>query len=168
MIPVVSFIGHRGSGKTRLLAQLIPVFIDRGYRVGAVKHAPSLEQLDATASDSATHLDAGANRVLLRGAVRSALFWNHEGALDARDIERLFPECDLVLVEGLKGGPFPKIEVFRERRDGVREPLAGGIDVVAVVTQDRIGVPDAVTVLPPSRPEEIADFIEEHVLGISA
>jgi molybdopterin-guanine dinucleotide biosynthesis protein B len=166
MISIVSFVGHRNSGKTQLLAQLIPVLAERGHRIGVVKHAPDLEQTDAPGSDSAICLDAGADRVLLRGAARSAVHWAHTEELGAEEIERQFPKCDLVLVEGLKHGPFPKVEVFRQGAVTVRRPIAGDIDVVAVVSADPVGVPDDVVVLSPSRPDQIADFIEDVLLGI--
>jgi len=58
-----------------------------------------------------------------------------------RLIERLFAGYDLVLVEGYKHGPFPKIEVYR-RLDTRADPLAGEVDVIAVVTKEKVALPD--------------------------
>lgn len=168
MIPTVSFIGHHNSGKTRLLAQLIPLLTERGYRVGAVKHAPHLDEADVPGSDSAIHLDAGANRVLLRSSSGSALYWRHEEERLEDGIDRLFAGCDLVLIEGCKRGPFPKIEVFRYGREIAREPLAGEIDVVAVVTEDRAALPDDVALLSPHDLHEVGDFVEALLFGEQA
>ncbi len=160
MIPVVSIIGHHNSGKTGLIVQILSTLVARGLRVGTVKHAPHLEQPDAPGSDSAAHLSAGATRVLLRGRRSSALFWVHgESALDG-EIGRLLVDCDLILIEGGKETAYPKIEVFRRGSDPTRQPLAGEIDVAAVVTDDRVALPDGLQVLSARDVERIADLVE--------
>jgi len=161
VIPVVSFIGHHDSGKTRLLVEIIPLLVERGYRVGAVKHAPHLAEVDRPDSDSEQHLAAGATRVLLRGERTSSLTWQHGNEDLPAELERLFAGCDLILVEGLKRGPWPKIEVFRRGRDVRREPLAGEIDVVAVVTDEHVALPDGVRTLSPRDREAIVQLVEE-------
>jgi len=164
MVRAVSFIGHHNSGKTRLLTQLIPLLSERGYRVGSVKHAPHLELLDARESDSAQHRAAGADRVLLVGATSSALFWSNRTEEDvAATITRLFSGLDIVLVEGLKSGPFPKIEVYRRSHHVPREPLAGQVDVRAVITDDPVALPDDVDLLSPGQLLDIADLVESLV-----
>ena len=165
MIPILSIVGHHDSGKTRLVATLIPLLIERGYRVGTVKHAPHLEHVDEAETDSATHLEAGAARVLLHGERASALFWRRQSELSSAEIDQTFFDCDLVLVEGMKAGPFPKIEVFRRGRDLRREPLAGELDVCAVVTSDHVALPDGVVLLSPRRTDAIVDFIESLLFG---
>jgi len=165
MIPAVSFIGHHDSGKTRLLSRLIPFLVDRGVRVGAVKHAPHLAAAEEPGTDSGALAAAGAEPVLLLGESDAVLRWRRspEEGIE-RLIDRLFPDCDLVLVEGLKRGPFPKIEVFRRGRETAREPLAGEIDVIAVVTDDRIAAPDGTAVLSPNDLPGIADLLESILL----
>jgi molybdopterin-guanine dinucleotide biosynthesis protein B len=160
MIPTVSFIGHHDSGKTRLLSRLIPLLVARGLRVGSVKLSPHLEHVDRERTDSAMHFASGALRTLLRGETESALFWRHGAESIRGELDRIFVDCDLVLVEGGKRGPFPKIEVFRRAGDLRREPLAGEIDVAAVVTDERIALSDDIDVLPPHALEAIADLVE--------
>jgi len=164
MTQVVSFIGHHNSGKTTLLAQVITILLERGYRVGAVKHAPHLEEMDSPDADSTRLHDAGAEQTLLVSENTCALFWDTDPdeAIE-RLIERLFAGYDLVLVEGYKHGPFPKIEIYR-RLDTRADPLAGEVEAMAVVTKEKVAVPDGVKVLSPRRPDEVADFIEETFL----
>ncbi len=165
MIPAVSFIGHHDSGKTQLLSRLIPFLVDRGFRVGAIKHAPHLSTPEEPGTDSGALAAAGAEPVLLLGESDAVLTWRRspEEGIE-RLIARLFPDCDFVLVEGLKRGPLPKIEVFRRGREIAREPLVGEIDVIAVVTDDRIAAPDGTVVLSPSDLPEIADLLESTLL----
>ena len=62
MTAVISFIGHHNSGKTTIITQVITSLLERGFRVGAVKHAPQLDDLDSADTDSARLRDAGAGR----------------------------------------------------------------------------------------------------------
>jgi molybdopterin-guanine dinucleotide biosynthesis protein MobB len=164
MVPVVAFIGHHESGKTIFLTRLIPILVERGYRVGTVKHAPQEEAFDRPDKDSSRHRAAGAEQTLLVGETGCALFWDDvTGEPIEGMVERLFADYDIVIAEGLKHGPFPKIEVYR-RLDARVEPLAGEIDVVAVVTREHVALPDGVRVFSPRHPEEVADFIEERFL----
>jgi len=165
MIPAVSFIGHHDSGKTRLLSRLIPFLVDRGFRVGAIKHAPHLDAVVDPETDSGALAAAGAEPVLLLGESDAVLTWKRspEEGIE-RLIDRLFPDRDFVVVEGLKRGPLPKIEVFRRGREIAREPLAGEVDVIAVVTDDRIAAPDGTVVLSPSDLPGIADLLESILL----
>lgn len=165
MIPAVSFIGHQGSGKTRLIIRLIPLLLERGYRVGTVKHASHEENLDLAGKDSFRHRAAGAEQTLVVSGSSCALFWEPPPEESPEEtLERLFQGFDLVLVEGFKHGPFTKIEVYRCFGELSVEPLAGQIDVVAVVTDERVALPDGVVVLSPRRLEEIVNFLEQALL----
>ncbi len=156
---VVAFIGHKASGKTAFLRKLIPVLVERGYRVGTAKHvAPDVEP-DTPGKDTHLHREAGAERALLYSDVRGALFWDHDGVPVAEYIERYMAELDLVVLEGFKGSDFPKIEVYRSG-----EPLAGRIPVLAVLSVRPVRVPDGVAVLPLD-PEVVADFLEAELLA---
>ena len=52
MIPTVSIVGHHDSGKTRIISRVIPMLVERGFRVGTVNDSPPLESIDAPATDS--------------------------------------------------------------------------------------------------------------------
>lgn len=155
---VVAFIGHQGSGKTTFLRKLIPVLVERGYRVGTAKHVGSEVEPDTPGKDTYLHREAGAERVLLYSDLHGALFWDHEGTAVEDFLARYMANLDLVLLEGFKDSAFPKIEVYRSG-----EPLAGRIPVLAVITDRPARVPDGVPVLPPD-PELVADFLEAEVV----
>lgn len=166
MIPAVAVIGHHDSGKTRVVVALVQRLVELGYRVGTVKHSPDLSEIDVPGADSARHREAGAARTLLCGETTSALFFASGETDDlARDLDSLFVGCDLVLVEGYKHGPWPKIEVFRRGRDLRREPLAGEIDVLAVVTDEHVALPDGVRRFGSREIERLTDFVEALIAG---
>ncbi len=154
---IVAFIGHKGSGKTQLICELIPILRARGYRVGTVKHvAPEVEP-DRPGKDTHRHRLAGAERVMLFSDRHGALFWDHDGAELSGFLEKFLGDLDIVILEGFKRSPYPKIEVY-----SIGEPLAGEIPVLAVVTGRKVVVPDGVRLLPRD-PEVIADFIETEI-----
>jgi molybdopterin-guanine dinucleotide biosynthesis protein B len=159
---VFGFAGWSGSGKTTLIEQLIPRFIAHGLTVSLVKHAHHEFDLDQPGKDSFRHREAGCSEVLVTSAVRWALQHELRGrpelTLDEA-LQRLSP-CDLALVEGFKGSPISKLEVYRE---SVGKPLLHPRDpeIVAVATDGALAT--ALPVLPLGDPDAVATFILRHV-----
>lgn len=112
---VFGIAGRSGMGKTTLLERLIPALRDQGLRVSLIKHSHKDIEVDRPGKDSFRLREAGCQEVLLLGRTRWALM--HELRGDAEpDLDYLLSriqDCDLVLVEGFKGGAFPKLEVWR-------------------------------------------------------
>lgn len=112
---VLGIAGHSGAGKTTLLEKLIPLLRADGVKVSLIKHAHCGFDVDRPGKDSYRHRQAGAGEVLVASDVRWALMHENETARPPQLPEllaRLSP-CDLVLVEGWKRDPIPKIEVHR-------------------------------------------------------
>ncbi|WP_439596870.1 molybdopterin-guanine dinucleotide biosynthesis protein B [Falsiroseomonas sp.] len=112
---LIGLAGWSGSGKTTLLSRLIPELGARGVAVSTVKHAHHHFDVDRPGKDSFAHREAGARQVLVSSARRWALMTELRGAAEPPLTEllaRLDP-VDLVIVEGFKRDPHPKIEVFR-------------------------------------------------------
>jgi molybdopterin-guanine dinucleotide biosynthesis protein B len=112
---VIGLAGWSGAGKTTLVARLIPALIARGVSVSTVKHAHHNFDVDQPGKDSFEHRQAGAAQVLVSSANRWALMTEHRGAAEpplSELLARLNP-VDLVVVEGFKRDPVPKIEIFR-------------------------------------------------------
>ncbi|MCD6042812.1 MAG: mobB [Burkholderiales bacterium] len=110
------FAGWSGSGKTTLIEQLIPRFVQRGLRVSLIKHAHHTFDVDHAGKDSWRHRQAGASEILVTSSRRWVLMHElrgaHEPSFDEQ-VKRISP-CDLLLVEGFKHAPIPKLEVWRK------------------------------------------------------
>jgi molybdopterin-guanine dinucleotide biosynthesis adapter protein len=159
---IFGFAGYSGSGKTTLIEQLIPIFTARGITVSLIKHAHHTFEVDQPGKDSYRHRKAGCAEVLVTSSRRWALVHELRDAPEptlAEQLQRMSP-CDLLLVEGYKHEPIPKLEVYRAE---IGEPLIHPQDenVVAIATDMRLN-----TALPQfdlNAPEAIADFVLAHV-----
>lgn len=150
--------GYSGSGKTTLLEKLIPQLTARGIKVSVIKHAHHGFDIDRPGKDSYRHREAGATEVLIscgeRWALMHELRREKEPSL-AELLGRLAP-CDLVLVEGFKTEPIPKLEVYRPANG--KPPLyPERKDIVAVASD--VQVDSGLPRLDVNDPAAIADFI---------
>ena len=162
---VIGIAGYSGSGKTTLIEKMIPVFVAEDLRVSLIKHAHHEFDVDQPGKDSWRHRHAGCCEVLLTSSVRWALMHELRGAPEPTLQEQLkhLSPCDLVIVEGFKSEPIPKIEVHRA---GHPVPLLhpGDPHIVAVATDQPLA-----TKLPQlelNDPEKVARFVIQH-LGLN-
>jgi molybdopterin-guanine dinucleotide biosynthesis adapter protein len=161
---ILGIAGYSGSGKTTLIEKLVPVLLQEGLRVSLIKHAHHQFEVDQPGKDSYRHRQAGCTEVLVSSSQRWALMHelrgDEEPALE--DLLPRFSPCDLILVEGYKNDPIPRIEVHRAGGD---RPLLFPHDphVIAVATDEpletrlpQFGLDDA---------PAIARFVIEFVIG---
>jgi molybdopterin-guanine dinucleotide biosynthesis protein MobB len=142
MPPVVSIVGRKNSGKTTLTVAVAVELKRRGRRIATIKHGHHGFETDQPGKDSWRHFhEGGAEAVTMAGAGKIALVMRTDGEPDPVAIVRDFYAgrgYDLVLAEGYKHGPFPRVEIFR--RAVHDEPLHDLADpaapLVAVVTDD--------------------------------
>jgi molybdopterin-guanine dinucleotide biosynthesis adapter protein len=136
------FAGYSGAGKTTLIEQLIPRFVAHGLRVSMIKHTHHSFDLDKSGKDSFRHREAGASEVMLVCDQRWVLMHELRGAPEPsfeEQIANLSP-CDLLLVEGYKATPVPKLEVHR-RENGKPFIWPENESVLAVATPDAADLP---------------------------
>ena len=117
-LPVLGFAAFSGTGKTTLLKQLIPLLAAQGVRVGVIKHAHHNFDIDQPGKDSYELRKAGASQMLVASSKRQALMTEYSTPQEPRLDELitcLDPDnIELVLIEGFKHVPFPKIELHRQ------------------------------------------------------
>ena len=156
--PVIGIAGWKASGKTTLAVRLIAEFARRGLQVASVKHAHHAFQIDAADTDSARHRRAGARQVAIVSARRWAVI-RELGAAPEPDLPAVLAQlapCDLVIVEGYKQAPIPKIEA-RRRAALSHRPLAQTDQGVIAIAADH---PVEDTGLPIFRLDDIAAIAE--------
>jgi len=118
-VRVIGLAGWSGAGKTTLLVRLLPVLVARGVRVSTLKHAHHRFDVDKPGKDSWEHRQAGATQVLVSSEARWALMTELRGAPEPglRELLRHLAPVDLVVVEGFKRDPHPKLEVHRRANE---------------------------------------------------
>src|SRR5688500_3993205 len=150
---IFGFAGWSGSGKTTLIEKLIPRFVKLGLRVSLIKHAHHSFDVDHPGKDSYRHRHAGASEIMVTSSRRWVLMHELRGAAEPPFEEQLkhFSPCDLLLVEGFKHAPIPKLEVWRAVTG---EPLLHPNDphIVAVAYDSKIA-----TQLPELDPNDAAE-----------
>jgi len=132
---IFGFAGWSGSGKTTLIEQLIPRFVKRGLKVSMIKHAHHSFDVDKPGKDSYRHREAGCSEVMVvsdrRWVIMHELRGEREPSLEEQ-IEWISP-CDLLLVEGHKYHPLPKLEVWR-RENGKELLHPNDTHIVAIAS----------------------------------
>ena len=110
---LVAFVGGHDSGKTTLIEDLLPLLAARGLAVGAIKHTSRMVEDDVVGKDSHRLGAAGCEAWALVTPERAAV-WRRVGAAPLAElVRREFSGFDLVVIEGYKSLPIPKVEVAR-------------------------------------------------------
>jgi len=161
-VKTFGFAGWSGSGKTTLIEKLMPRFTGSGLRVSLIKHAHHTFDVDHPGKDSYRHRQAGASEILVTSSRRWVLMHELRGAAEPAFEEQVkhFSACDLLLVEGFKHAPIPKLEVWRAVTG---EPLLHPNDphIVAVASDRHVAT--KLPLLELDDDQSIAQFILAHL-----
>ncbi|WP_181707894.1 molybdopterin-guanine dinucleotide biosynthesis protein B [Chthonobacter rhizosphaerae] len=130
--------GWKNAGKTTLVVGLVTAFVARGLSVATVKHAHHGFDVDHPGTDSHRHRQAGAGQTALVSARRVALMKelaspDEEPSL--ADVLAALDPADVVVVEGWKREPIPKVEV-RRREAARHDPLHPADPAVVAIAAD--------------------------------
>ena len=119
--PFFGLAGWSGSGKTTLCTKLIENFTKIGIKVGTLKHAHHKFELDKPGKDSFNLRKAGSRPMIISSKERFALIQENDNNEEKSLFQMLemfakdpIQKCDLIIVEGFKNEPIPKIEVYRK------------------------------------------------------
>lgn len=163
LVPVVSMVGKSGSGKTTLLEKVIRELASKGYSVGIIKHDAHGFEIDHEGKDSWRHKKAGAVTVALSSPEKFAVIkevkkeWAPE-----RIISAYLTDVDVVITEGFKTGPFPKIEVIR--RENSAKPVCAGDKTLMAFATDVKTLKTKLPVFGLNDFKKIARFIEKEII----
>jgi molybdopterin-guanine dinucleotide biosynthesis protein B len=170
MVPVISFVGDSGVGKTTFLEKLIGVLKARGLRVAAIKHDVHNFEIDYPGKDSWRLTEAGSDVVVISSRDKLALIERPDTERSLIGLVQMVSDrVDIVLTEGYRGAAAMKIEVSRKAHSHVLTARLD--DLIAIVSDERFdyavpqfdlddaaGVADLLTgrfALRPSRPTPV-------------
>lgn len=157
---IFGIAGWKNSGKTGLAVRLVTELTARGYKVSTIKHAHHDFDIDKVGADSWRHRQAGAHEVTIVSGTRYAIMHELRDTPEPTLVEvlaRLAP-CDIVLIEGYKREPVPKIEA-RRLEAANRTPLAPTDPHIAAIAADHPVEETGLPVFDLDDTLAVADFI---------
>ena len=160
MIPFVFLAGYSNSGKTTVMASLIRIIKQRGYRVAAVKHAAHGYTMDPPGTDSWHYAEAGADQVVVAGPESLSIHEFYQSEKSLGEIMDRIENVDIILVEGYKNQPGPKIEIFRQEHSRDRIPMSS--NMLAIVSD--IPIDGELPRFSFDELEELADLIIKNII----
>lgn len=112
MAKIIDICGVKNCGKTTLISGLTDLYASRGCKVAVIKHDGHDFECDIPGTDTRAFTDSGAYGVACFSGNR--MFVHRQGTGEKEDqLIALFPEADIIFIEGLKNSTFDKIEVVR-------------------------------------------------------
>ncbi|GBF35199.1 molybdopterin-guanine dinucleotide biosynthesis protein MobB [Desulfocucumis palustris] len=155
MIPFVFIAGYSNSGKTTVVERLVKALKNRGYSVAAIKHAAHGYSVDPLGKDSWRVFRAGADQMILAGPDSYTVHHGCRRPPALQELLREIRDVDIILVEGFKSEPGPKIELYRNNHSTRRLPPDS--NVIALVTDAPLE--DGLPRFGFEQISELADFI---------
>ena len=159
----VAFTGPSGSGKTTLVEKVAKILIKKN-KVAIIKNDPKDKAVfDREGKDSDKFSKTGAE-VVVTSPTRTTYFSKREKTLD--DIVEMINDFDILLVEGLKTLPLPRIAIFRNKIDESYFSCSEAIAVDDSVNIADYSIPGNITILDLNNSSEIIEWINEHAKEI--
>lgn len=155
---VLGISGVKNSGKTSLIAKLIPSLQKKGYEIAVIKHDGHRYDPEPEGTDTHTYYKAGATGWAIYDGEKFS--FNQKKKMTADDLLPFFQGADLVLIEGLKGSDYPKFELMRKVNG--TDPVCKEETVLAYVVDFPYGGPK--TVFKFHEIDGMTDFIIERLL----
>jgi len=133
MPPIFCIVSlERSRGKTSLIERLVRELSRSGIRVATIKH--SREQIDLKNKDTYRHLEAGALETVYISPVELITMRRVQASLEDA-VSSLHVDPDLILAEGFKSSPYPKI-LCSSSLEEAEEAMRRISNVVAVVISE--------------------------------
>jgi molybdopterin-guanine dinucleotide biosynthesis protein B len=161
----VAFTGPSNSGKTTLILKVARKLIhEHNLEVAIIKHDPKDKaRFDVEGKDSYKFSDTGAE-VIVTSPNRTTYFSHRRSELE--DMVRLFGDFDILLVEGLKNLPLPRISVFRDSIDKDYFAYMNALAVDESIELSKYEIPANVAVLDLNNADEVISWIKNNAKEI--
>ncbi|MBA1421326.1 MAG: molybdopterin-guanine dinucleotide biosynthesis protein B [Epsilonproteobacteria bacterium] len=155
----VAFTGLSNSGKTTLVEKVAKTLIS-GRKVAIIKNDPKDKaQFDVEGKDSDKFTKTGAE-VVITSPTRTTYFSQREKTLD--DIVSMINDFDILLVEGLKTLPLPRIAIFRNKIDESYFACSEAIATDESINLSDYNIPEHITLLDLNNTTQIIEWIDTH------
>jgi len=159
----VAFTGPSGSGKTTLVEKVAKVLIE-DQKVAIIKNDPKDKAVfDVEGKDSDKFSKTGAE-VVVTSPSRTTYFSKREKTLD--DIVAMINDFDILLVEGLKTLPLPRIAIFRSQIDESYFSCSEAIAIDETIDQTQYVIPENIDILDLNNITQIIEWINNHAKQI--
>lgn len=159
----VAFTGPSGSGKTTLVEKISKVLIQT-QEVAIIKNDPKDKAIfDIEGKDSYKFSQTGAE-VVVTSPSRTTYFSKRHKEL--KDIIKMFDHFDILLVEGLKTLPLPRISIFRDEIDESYLDCSEAIAVDDSVNLSDYNIPKHIAILNLNDTNEIISWIEKNAKSV--
>lgn len=160
--PIISFVGHSGSGKTTFIEKLIPLLVKAGLKVAVIKHDVHGFEMDKPGKDTWRHKKAGAAATMISSPTQIGLVMDVDYDHQPHELALLFSFADVIITEGFKYGPYPKLEVFRPEATNDSVPLCLNDPQLLAIISDK-EVEDKVPVFGLEDTRGVAIFLENYI-----
>ncbi|SHO80962.1 Molybdopterin-guanine dinucleotide biosynthesis protein MobB [hydrothermal vent metagenome] len=155
----VAFTGPSGSGKTTIIEKISKELI-KTKQVAIIKNDPKDKAIfDVEGKDSYKFSQTGAE-VVVTSPTRTTYFSQREKTLD--DIVGMLSDFDILLVEGLKTLPLPRIAIFRNRIDESYFSCSEAIAVDDSIDLSEYDIPKSIDILDLNSTQMIIEWIEKN------
>ena len=152
-----AFTGPSGSGKTTLIEKIAKILI-KDYKVVIIKNDPKDKAcFDVEGKDSYKFSATGAETVVV-SPTRTTYFSKHSRTL--KEIIEMLGEFEILLVEGLKTLPLPRIAIFRNTIDESYFPQSNAIAIDKSVDIQKYNIPSNIDILDLDNPQDIIEWIK--------
>ena len=155
---VVAVSGVKNSGKTTLITAMLPHFHRAGVQVAVIKHDGHTFQPEPPNTDTGRYLQAGAMEAAIYDGETTKVIWRQTP--DLPGLLELFPQADLILLEGGKHSTWPKLELVRASNSA--QSVCDPATLLALVTDADLCLPGIPT-LSLNDPAEVADFLMKYL-----
>ncbi len=159
----IAFTGPSGSGKTTLVEKISKILLNQ-REVAIIKHDPKDKAtFDTIGKDSHTFSQTGAE-VIVTSPTRTTYFSKRNKKLD--EIVRMLNHFDILLVEGLKTLPLPRIAIFRDTIDESYLNCSEAIAIDSSIDIKQYNIPNNIDILDLNNTTQIIDWIDQHAKQI--
>lgn len=154
---ILAVSGVKNSGKTTLIERLLPLLTQKGIRTAVIKHDGHNFVPDTPGTDSSRFFEAGACGSAVFDAEKFSV--SRRVSVNETYLTGLFPDADLILLEGFKDSEYKKIELIRSGISS--DPVCDQGTCIALVSD--LGLRSTLPIFNPQAISEIADFICSYV-----